>query len=106
MIKFIRWSIINGSIAALAYCGFVEGVQGAANVALVILWLEICISPFVFTEKITAMLQSKQQWKKHVATTYDIAMCFFLLWIGMMWTGVFYLIHSILIASVMYSEKK
>ena len=106
MIKFIRWAIINGSIAPLAYFGFIEGVQGAANVAMVMLWLAICITPFALTDNITKMLQSKPQWKKHVATAYDIAMCFFLLWIGMMWTGVFYLIHSILISSVTYSEKK
>ena len=106
MIKFIRWAIINGSIAALAYCGFVEGVQGAANVAMVMLWLAICITPFALTDNITKMLQSKKQWEKHVDTVYDFSMCFFLLWIGMMWTGVFYLIHSILTAAVMYGVKK
>lgn len=104
--KFIRWALINGAVAALAYFGFVQGVEGAANVAIVMLWLTIVISPLALSKEMMAGLRQMPMWYKAVDTAYDISMTVFLLWIGMMWTGVFYLIHMLILASVRYSKKQ
>lgn len=103
--KTLRWFVINGAVACLAYFGFIQGLDGAANVAMVILWLTIALSPFVLMDKLADELRSRPEWFKAVDTVYDITMTVFLLWIGMMWTGVFYLIHTMLVAGARYSTR-
>lgn len=103
--KFIRWALLNGAVAAFAYFGFVQGVEGAANVAMVMLWVTIAISPIAISEKISSELREQRYWYKVVDTAYDISMTVFLLWIGFMWTGVFYMIHMLLIAAARFSKK-
>ena len=97
---------INVAVAVLAYFGFIVGVEGAANVAMVMLWLAIVLSPFALSKGVSDDLKSQPYWYKAVDTLYDVGMTAFLLWIGMMWTGVFYLIHLLLIAGARWGEIK
>ena len=97
---------INVAVAVLAYFGFIVGVEGAANVTMVMLWLAIVLSPFALSEGVSDDLKAQPYWYKVLDTLYDISMTIFLLWIGMMWTGVFYLIHLLLVAAARWGERK
>ena len=94
------WTLMNGGMLAALWYGFVEGVQGAQNVGLLLAWVTIITSLFAVSENIADDLvrrhggMSVPMW---ISWLLDFAVVTLLSWHGWMWTAGFYLFAALVL---------
>ena len=96
MKRVFEWLLINGVLAIALYFGFVEGVEGAYNVAMLVTWFTIITSPFYFADEMIQKMRKKgRSVPKLISLAFDFSVLFFLAWHGAAATAGFYVIHMI-----------
>lgn len=92
--KALLWTLVNGAMIAALWFGLVEGIDGALNVGLVMVWFAIVTSLFMLSSEVTGKLirehggRSVPDWLNWVS---DIAVILILAWHGWLWTAGFFL---------------
>jgi hypothetical protein len=101
-----KWIVFNGVFLTLIWFGFFEGVEGAKNIALFMVWLTIAItSAALLNDDILKGAASKRTVPIPLScATYAIATSI-LVWHGYIITGVIYFISTILFAGTLMKVK-
>jgi len=91
------WLAINGAFAAMLWFGFVEGVEGARNLSLFLVWASFIISWGMLVPDIQKELAKKgRSAPKAMNVLYDLSVTFFLVWFGAWVSAVAYAMHIVL----------
>lgn len=92
--RLIRYIVTNLAFAACLWLGIIEGIAGAANVALFLAWLAIVTSLFACTKDVVEVMAKRGRtvpmW---VDQCFDLAVVVFLVWHGWWATAIGYVIH-------------
>lgn len=82
--RIARWVIVNGLFAALLYWGFVQGVQGASNLARFMIWASFILAFFKFTPPRQATLVDRYTViPARLRVPYNIIITWALAWLGL-----------------------
>lgn len=92
--RLIRYIITNAAFAVCLWFGIIEGISGAANVALFIAWIAIVTSLFACSkdviEKLAQRGRTVPMW---IDQSFDLMVVAFLVWHGWWATAIGYVIH-------------
>ena len=101
----MKWIAMNALMAAALWWGLVEGVAGAKNVGLAMVWWVVVCSLATTGTEFRKELAKKEMFPsvpRWIDGGFDIAIAVLLLWHGLMITGIAYAISGVL-NSAMYS---
>jgi len=107
--KLAKWTLINGLFVICLYFGYVEGVEGARNVALFYAWFVILTWFFVALVNADEMvLRLKEDGRSaprfiFIALHLLITACF--AWFGAWITAIFYILH-VVIGETLWSKSQ
>lgn len=88
------WFVMNGAFAALLWFGFVEGVEGAHNASLCLVWANFVLSWGMLVPGVRKELAKKGRSVPAVMNVlYDLGVTFFLVWFGAWVSAVAYAVH-------------
>ena len=93
----ITYIILNGGLAACLYMGFVFEISGAYNVAMAMAWFSIVCAALTTIIPDTELPLDNRSFPKLVTRSFDFAVGIVFLWFGAIVTGIFFLIHILLI---------
>jgi hypothetical protein len=96
----IKYVAINGAFAAALWFGIVEGVDGAANLAMAWAWFLAVVSLCVSDD---AIAKTRNRFPtpaipETINVAYDLAIIGFMFWHDWMVTGGSYALHMIMMA--------
>ena len=98
---FVSWLVQQAVLGALIWYGVVKGVEGAANCALVLLWM-VNVSSWAAAlndEYIQTLVKRGRPVPEELNVAWDALVIGTLVWNGWTWTGVFYLLAMLVIAA-------
>ncbi len=102
------WLIVNSAIAAAAWFGYEEGIEGAKNVALFAVWLSVFLGPLALSDSsIQTIRKSPPPLLPAALTgTYRVVLIAFLVWHGAWVTAVFYACACICFSAAKHKAKE
>jgi len=107
MNKKIKWWLLNIVFAIAIYLGFIDGIDGAKNIAYFIAWSSIVLSLFMFSDEvIDKMAKEKRSVPSWASALYDLSVTAVFVWFGAWVTGLFYLIHFVIIEAAWSKSEK
>lgn len=105
MKRVIRYLILNIAFATSIYFGLYKGHENAANIAYFVAWFSIVISFLCGIKEVQIAMQKKYvKWIRHVDIVFDICVVLAFVYFGATVTGVFYMLHMLMI-EVAYGTK-
>lgn len=105
--RLLRYLTINICFIASIYYGLFVGIENAANIAFFIAWMFIiCSLAYLSDAGIKHMKEKGQCVPATVDNCLDVLITAAFVWYGAWVTGVFYLIHSILVNDAWKRAKK
>jgi hypothetical protein len=107
--RALKWTAINGAIAVAAWFGVHDGVTGAGNVLVFMVWLGLALSALSNTEAMQEHLAeklAKRSMSRWIEVPYDCAMLGLLVWHGWWITSVAYILGCICTAGARSSAKE
>lgn len=107
MIKFMWYLILNGIVASLLWFGLVEGVQGAQNVGLFVIWVMSVMSLFFGIGDVAKAVAKKgfsaPYW---FDVLFDLFIVGLLTWHDCYWSGAAYVVHMVMLAGLRSNVEK
>jgi hypothetical protein len=102
--KSLRWALWNALFAVLVWLGLVEGVEGARNLTIFLVWVLFVLSLFALQKDVIKEMADKPpSVPRWIDFTYDAAVLALIVWQGSWVLGIAYAIHMLAIAG-MWSE--
>jgi len=100
--RIVSYLVLNGALAGSLYFGFVQGINGAENIAYALAWFAIIGGFFAggndnVRKAVRDAGRSVPAWLNH---TIDIGVLGVLFWFGAWFTGIFWVIHMLLLLEV------
>lgn len=97
--RLFRYILCNAIFAGCLWFGIIEGISGAANVAIVWIWVVFATSLFLlYDEAIASYRKNGKLLPLWVDQVFDLCVILFLVWNGWIASGIAYLIHTAFIA--------
>lgn len=108
MIRFMKYLVLNGIIAALLWLGLVEGIQGAQNLGIFAIWVLSILSLFFGAEDVAKGVAAKGGFGAPYwfDVLWDLSVLSLLVWHGWYITGGAYVIHMLMISVLRSNVKK
>lgn len=107
MIKILRYCLINGLFAAAVYFGVIVGIEGVQNIVKFITWASFIMALLIWAAvNADSVILTKMKGKSvplWVDSTFDIGITLVLVYAGWIGYAVLYLIHSIIMHSIMHN---
>ena len=92
--KTIKWLLFAAGQAALFYLAFIEGINGALNIVLFLVWGLFLLSFFVFNDEFVNTSQGRTpSVPRWLDVTTDLIFVGVLVWFGHVFTAMAYMIH-------------
>jgi hypothetical protein len=95
--RFAQWFISRAILAACLWFGLVDGVQGARNVGIVMVWVFIVTVLVIASSRLVEQAAKNPEIAPAVPMWFNVSFDFtiagFLVWHGFIATGVTYLLH-------------
>jgi len=105
--KIVKYTLINILFVATIYYGFVENIEGAERLSLVIAWFIIICSWCALSDQVIELLSKNPPViPRSIDVTFDFLVCAAFIWFGAVWTGAFYLLHIFLIMAARENAAK
>lgn len=103
---YLRWLLANGVFSACIYFGFIEGVDGAKNIALFLAWMTSIVSLFFYSDAVMKEIFKKQGAlvNRTLDVIFDCCVLSVFLWYGYIVLSIFYFIQ-IISCGRMHDEK-
>ena len=95
--KAILWIIANFGMIAALWFGLVEGIDGALNIGILMVWFATLTSFFMLNEKVTDDLIKKQGGRSvpdWVSWASGVTVVLILTWHGWLWTAGAFLLAA------------
>lgn len=97
MKRKLLWIIFNFGAAVLFWYGCIEGVQGAKNLLLFMVWFNFVVCWAILSDEVRKTIVEKgRTFPAWFTVTFDIAMTAALVWVGMWATGTAYALSALL----------
>jgi hypothetical protein len=101
MFRFLSYLVLNVIVACLLWFGLVEGVQGAQNLGLFIVWVLAVMSVFFVTDDVAKAVAAKgfsaPYW---FDLLFDLFIVGLLVWHSCYWSGSAYVFHMLMVVSL------
>ena len=97
--KQIKWVLMNGLLACALWFGLVEGVRGALNVGLVMVWWVVVCSLVTVRDDFRAKAAQSDKFPSippALDGAFDTCIAVLILWHGYIITGVAWAISAVL----------
>lgn len=99
--RLFNWIAVNGVMLGCLYLGLYEGISGAENIGMFLVWLAIIVSPFLHLEDCIKTLKERGRTvPQAVNIGFDIAVVGMLVWNGFIITGALYFVHLVITEGV------
>ena len=106
-LRVLKYVATNTVFSASIYYGYVEGIEGAENLALLIAWFCIIVSFFCISDQVVeAAAKSPSVIPRWIDTPFDLAVVGAFAWFGGFWTAGFYILHMFLCLNLRENAKK
>lgn len=90
------WILANGAMIAGLWFGLVEGVHGAKNIGLLLVWFAICTTPlYLVSEALDKALSEGGKHRPALDWTAAACVISLLAWHGYLWTAGFYVLYGL-----------
>jgi len=100
--KKVRYIAINFGFAICIYYGIYGDNEGAKNLALVYSWFVFTVSLLMFSDTVVKAIKDSKPTpsiNRSIDVLFDISVVIAFVYAGWIITGIFYLIHMLLIHS-------
>ena len=96
MRRVVKWVIVNTAMLLLLWAGLVQGIEGARNIALFLVWLSFFTSLACFSDKLIAEVGTRgRSVPRIVDAIFDVTVLSMLVWHGCFVSGIAYAIHMV-----------
>lgn len=107
MKRAITWWIVNAACAGLLYVGYFLGVEGAKNLFLFLVWLNLLTCLCMLNGDVQKSIREKgRSVPAWISVGYDVAMVAVMVWIGLWFTASAFTLAAFLHNGVFMRDQK